>query len=80
MGEAWQCSSVLLEPFFPEKLDCLSDLHCGTPHAGPLHLHPEEKDVMGALGSLYLREMGPDGPLVSEPRGYCGPQMQMLWI
>lgn len=50
------------------------------PHAGPLHLQPEEKDVMGALGSLHLREIGPDGPLVSEPRGYCGPQMQMLWI
>jgi hypothetical protein len=33
-------------------LNSLSDIHCGHPHAEPLRLQSEEKDIKGALKTL----------------------------
>jgi hypothetical protein len=37
---------------FTLMLNSLSDIHCGHPHAEPLRLQSEEKDIKGALKTL----------------------------
>jgi hypothetical protein len=43
--------------FFPEKQNCLSDVHCGDPNVEPLHRQPEEQGCERSSGKTTLQSI-----------------------